>query len=83
MPESSSPPALDQPTAYQIIVKGRLDASWAEWFDGLKITTAQDESGATLTALTGRVADQGALHGHLIRLRDLGLILLEVHWLGN
>lgn len=83
MPETTSNSTFDQPAVYQIIVKGRLDPSWAEWFDGLAITTSRDEVGETLTALTGPVADQGALHGHLIRLRDLGLILLEVHRLSH
>jgi hypothetical protein len=73
---------LDQPAVYQIIVKGRLDDDWTEWFDGLSLTVEKNESGAVFTTLTGPVMDQGALHGLLARVRDLGLPLLEVHRLG-
>ena len=60
---------------YQIRVKGHLDNSWSERLDGL--TIAHEEDGTTL--LTGPVADQPALHGLLIRIRDLGLPLLSVN----
>ena len=77
------PPAwFDQPATYQIIVKGRLDDHWTDWFDGLTITTEKDAAGSVFTILTGLVQDQGALHGLLARVRDLGLLLLEVHRLG-
>jgi hypothetical protein len=59
----------------QIRVKGHLDHSWSEWFEGLTITHAEDGT----TVLTGPVADQPALHGLLIKIRDLGLPLLFVN----
>ena len=59
---------------YQIVVKGHLDNEWSEWFDGLTITLG--ENGATI--LTGPLADQTALHGVLIKIRDLGLPLLSL-----
>jgi hypothetical protein len=59
---------------YQIRVKGRLGAQWADWFAGLTITL---EAGGD-TLLRGPVADQAALHGLLRKVRDLGLPLLEV-----
>jgi hypothetical protein len=64
---------------YQIRVKGHLDSSWSERLDGLTIT--HEEDGTTL--LAGPVADQPALHGLLIRIRDLGLPLLSVNALGS
>lgn len=69
---------LDQPALYQIMVQGRLDDSWAEWFDGMTITAGQDETGQIVTILTGLVADQVALHGLLARIRDLNLRLLSM-----
>ena len=72
---------IDPSAIYQITVRGRLDSSWTEWFDGLSMTITKDKSGSTLTTLTGPVADQSALHGLLARLRDLGLTLLDVHCL--
>ena len=59
---------------YQIQVKGHLDESWADWFDGFSLTHHDDGS----TLLTGPVTDQAALHGILVKVRDLGLILLAV-----
>ena len=59
---------------YQIVVKGHLDSEWSDWFDGLSITLA--ENGETI--LSGPVVDQTALHGILIKIRDLGLPLLSL-----
>jgi hypothetical protein len=58
---------------YRIKLKGRLDPKWSDWFEQMKIST---EGGETI--LTGPVADQAALHGLLIRIRDLNLTLLSV-----
>ena len=57
-----------------IRLKGHLDRRWAEWFDGLTLTHEAD--GTTL--LTGPLADQAALHGVFIKIRDLGLPILSV-----
>jgi hypothetical protein len=59
---------------YVIRVKGHLDPFWQEWFDRLSITHEGD--GTTL--LSGPVQDQAALYGLLIKMRDLGLTLLEL-----
>ena len=64
----------DGATWYEIRLRGRLDARWAAWFDGLTLTTDDDGT----TALRGPVADQAALHGLLQRLRDLGVPLISV-----
>jgi ABC-2 type transport system ATP-binding protein len=76
--------ALDRPAnvlrglghedAYQITVKGHLDGDWSEWFEGLQIKQTDDGE----TILTGPIADQTALHGLLIKVRDLGLPLLSL-----
>jgi len=59
---------------YVIRVKGHLDTFWQAWFDNLSIT--QDRDGTTL--LSGPIKDQAALYGILIKMRDLGLTLLEL-----
>lgn len=59
---------------YQIRVKGRLDANWSSWFDGMTVTFEKGE-----TMIAGVVADQAALHGLLAKVRDLGLTLIDVH----
>jgi len=63
----------DTPAVYRVRVKGVLDPSWSDWFDGFTITSSEDE-----TELTGMVADQAALHGILTKLNDLGLPLVSV-----
>ena len=60
---------------YQIRVKGHLDNSWSEWFEGLSMTHEEDGT----TVLTGPVADQPALYGLLTKIRDLGLPLVSVN----
>jgi hypothetical protein len=59
---------------YNIKVKGQLDGSWSEWFDGLTINAADDGC----TTLSGPLPDQAALHGILARIRDLGLPLISL-----
>lgn len=59
---------------YAITVEGHLDCCWAEWFDGW--TLAYTDAGETV--LSGPVADQAALHGLLMRIRDLNLTLITV-----
>ena len=63
-----------QPGWYEIRLRGRLDARWAAWFDGMTLTREGDGT----TCIHGPVADQAALHGLLRRVRDLGLPLLSV-----
>jgi hypothetical protein len=78
----SRPPggtAPGQPPAhYEIRVRGVLDRQWSTWFEGMAITS--DVPGQTLIA--GPVTDQAALHGLLAKIRDLGLPLLSVRYLG-
>lgn len=74
MKEVNHKPSPDRPVVYQIRVKGHLDSSWSDWFDGL--TISPEANGETL--LSGPVTDQAALHGLLKKVRDLGLPLLLV-----
>ena len=59
---------------YQIRIKGHLDSSWAEWFDGFCLTHQADGT----TIMVGAVVDQPALHSLLARINRLGLPLLLV-----
>jgi hypothetical protein len=60
---------------YQIRVKGHLRPEWTEWFDDMTIIHEADGA----TTLSGPVVDQAALHGLLIKVRDLGLELIAVN----
>jgi hypothetical protein len=64
----------DKGQIYRIKVKGRLDNSWSGWFDGLTVANEENET----TTLTGKIADQAALHGLIGKIRNLGLPLLLV-----
>jgi ABC-2 type transport system ATP-binding protein len=64
---------LARETYYQIKVKGHLHSQWIDWFEGMTVTSEGGE-----TTITGSVADQAALHGLLVRIRDLGLPLLSI-----
>ena len=60
---------------YQIRVKGQLDASLANSFDDLTLSSL--ENGETL--LSGQIQDQAALQGVLNRINNLGLTLISVN----
>ena len=62
------------PTYYQIKVKGHLEDHWSAWFDNM--TISNEANGEAI--LHGSRPDQAALHGILIKIRDLGLPLLAV-----
>ena len=61
-------------TYYQITIKGHLEDHWSAWFDNM--TISNEANGEAV--LHGPLTDQAALHGVLIRIRDLGLPLLAV-----
>jgi hypothetical protein len=65
----------DQPTIYQIRLKGQLDTCWTDWFGGMAVALTDDGD----TLLIGPVADQAALHGLLRKVRDLGIPLVSVN----
>jgi hypothetical protein len=61
------------PAHYEIRVEGVLGERWAGWFEGLQVSS---EAGETI--ISGPVADQPALHGVLVKIRDLGMCLISV-----
>jgi hypothetical protein len=65
---------METPELYEICVEGRLGPEWSAWFDGLTVTNQPTGK----TVLSGAVPDQAALHGILIKIRNLGLPLLSV-----
>ena len=68
-----TPYKFHTPALYRIRLKECLDHTWSDWFEEMAVSS---EGGKTI--LTGRVADQAALHGLLILIRDLNLTLLSV-----
>lgn len=66
-----SPPVA---RTYRIRVERHLGPAAAALFPELEHRHERDGT----TVLTGALPDQAALHGALARVRDLGLVLLEV-----
>ncbi len=56
---------------YEFRLAGRVEMRWYDWFDAPEVAV---EGGETVLRL--RIADQSALHGALVTLRDLGLTLV-------
>ena len=65
---------LDKPARYQIRIRGKLDLKWSAWFDGFAIESQPENE----TLLTGLVPDQAALYGLLLKLHNLGLLLISI-----
>ena len=72
--EGSNPMIPPRVEYYEIRVRGQLDSQWSAWFDELAVTPL--ENGETL--ISGPIPDQAALHGILIKVRNLSLPLLSV-----
>jgi hypothetical protein len=64
---------------YELRVDGHLDDHWAEWFGELRLRRETDGT----TTLSGPVTDHAALHSYLIKIRDLGLVLISVRTIHN
>ena len=65
------------PGQYQLRIRGHLDSSWTNWFEGMALTQENDGT----TSLCGPVLDQAALHGLLAKVRDIGATLIAVNLL--
>ena len=64
-----------QPDIYEIRIQGHLHKRREEQFEGLTITRQSDGS----TTLIGPLPDQTALHGILLRIRNMNLKLISVN----
>ena len=69
---------MNAPELYEIRLAGHLSATWKTRFEGLSVRL--DPGGETV--LSGAL-DQAALHGVLIRIRDLSLKLISVNLAGD
>lgn len=64
---------MSQSLSCQIEVRGLIDPSWAQVFEGLTLGPSPDG-----TVLTCTVGDQAALHGVLAVLRDRGVQIMAM-----
>jgi len=65
---------INAPESYEIRVAGHLSENWAARFEGLSMRHAPEGE----TVLSGML-DQSALHGVLVRIRNLGLNLISIN----
>jgi hypothetical protein len=66
---------MAQPVYYSICIKGELDPTWTEWFEGLEVST----TGNGQTVISGPLQDQAALSGLLARLSGMNLTIISVN----
>lgn len=64
---------------YRIRIHSHLDDRWVSWFEDL--TIRREANGET--TLTGFIQDQAALFGTLMKIRDLGLVLIALEPVGK
>jgi len=62
------------PQLYEIRVAGHLSENWAARFEEMSMRHKPEGE----TVLSGKL-DQSALHGVLVRIRDLGLNLISIN----
>lgn len=65
---------MNLPECFEIRVAGHLSQNWEARFEGMSMQ--HDPDGETV--LTG-LLDQSALHGVLVKIRNLGLNLISVN----
>jgi hypothetical protein len=65
---------MNGPQLYEIRVAGHLSANWAARFEELSMRHEPEGE----TVLSGML-DQAAMHGVLMKIRDLGLNLISVN----
>lgn len=58
---------------YEIILQGRIEQHWENWFEGFEIRLING-----YTCLRADIIDQSELHGHLRRIRDLGIPIVSM-----
>ena len=65
---------INAPQLYEIRVASHLSKNWSARFEGLSMRH-EDESETVLSGML----DQAAMHGMLVKIRNLGLYLISVN----
>ncbi|MFC1619983.1 hypothetical protein ACFL45_08560 [Candidatus Neomarinimicrobiota bacterium] len=58
---------------YRIELEGQIESRWMNMFNNMEMEYLHGR-----TIISGPVTDQAALHGLLVRIRDLGLVLISL-----
>ena len=76
---SRNPISFDLPVNYQISVEGKIDPTWSDRLEGMKISLAIRDDAPPVTTLEGKLSDQAALAGVLNSLYELHLTVISVN----
>jgi len=68
---------------YQVVIAGRLDKGWEDWFTGTQDQLENSQSGSPITTLNCHVRDQSELLGVLNHLNSLNFPIISVRLLGE
>ena len=75
---SKKPYPFDCPADYQIVVHGRIDPTWSDRLEGMRISLDSSLDASPTTTLLGELSDQAALAGVLNTLYELHLTVISV-----
>lgn len=75
MNQKSSPVLDEHSVEYCVKIRGHLHHRWAERFESMEIIHETDGT----TTLIGRLPDQAALYGMILKFRDMGLTLVSIN----
>ena len=74
----SKPIPFDLPATYQIIVEGRIDTTWSDILEGMKVSQVAQDGFRNCTSLEGELTDQAALAGVMNTLYETHLTIISV-----
>jgi len=77
--ENTNERGMTSPAWYRILVRGKLDLHWQDWFNGTEVILEYGKAGNPSTTLTCKVRDQAELLGILTRMNGLNLVVLQVN----
>ncbi len=72
------PIPYDLPATYQIIVEGRIDTTWSDLLEGMKVSQVMQDDNPHCTSLEGELIDQAALAGVMNTLYEMHLTVISV-----
>ena len=75
--------SMTTPGTYEIVVIGKLDKGWQDWFKAVENQGDQVQVGKPHTTLKCHVRDQSELLGVLNRLNSLNFPLYSVRFVGK
>lgn len=65
---------MDELWSYRITIEGHLADDWSDWFDSIRISRLPEGR----TQLLSSEIDQAALYAILLKVRQRGLVLIDL-----